>query len=92
MLRQSLKTFCDTQIPPVTLHIAMLTTMVIKMITINKIMMTTIFSRKGKTCPFWIVSVGLSCSTFKDDNVKEKNYENDFQSEGNKLCFLLMVL
>ena len=31
--------------------------------------------------------VGLSCSTFKDDNVKEKSQDNDFQSEGKNPCF-----
>ena len=30
----------------------------------------------------------LSCSTFKDENVKEKNYDNDVQSEGKTRCFL----
>ena len=53
----------------------------------NKIMLMTIFNRKGKTSAFLIVLVGLSCSTFKDDNVKEKNYDNDYQSEVKNQCF-----
>ena len=36
---------------------------------------------------FSLLFVGLSCSTFKDDNVKEKTQDNDFQSEGKNPCF-----
>ena len=42
----------------------------------------TVFNRRVKTNAFLMVLFSLSCSTFKDDNVKQKNYDNDFQSEG----------
>ena len=40
-----------------------------------------VFNRKGKTNGFLIVFIDLSSSTFKDEDVKEQNYDNDFQSE-----------
>ena len=46
-----------------------------------------VFNRKGKTNGFLIVFIDLSCSTFKDEDVKEQNYDTDFQSEGKNQWF-----
>ena len=46
-----------------------------------------VFNPKGKTNAFLIVFVGRSCSTFKDDKLEEKNYDDDFQSEGKNQWF-----
>ena len=46
-----------------------------------------VFNRKGKTNGFLIVFIDLSCSTFKDEDVKEQNYDTDFQSEGKNQRF-----
>ena len=51
-----------------------------------------VFNPKGKTNGFSIVFIGLGWSTFKDDQLEEKNYNNDFQSEAKNHWFLLMVL
>ena len=39
-----------------------------------------VFNPKGKTHGFFIVFIDLGWSTFKDDKLEEKNYDNDFQS------------
>ena len=46
-----------------------------------------VFNPKGKTNGFLIVFIDLSCATFKDEDVKEQNYNNDFQSEGKNQWF-----
>ena len=46
-----------------------------------------VFNPKGKTNGFLIAFVDHSSSTFKDDKLEEKNYDNDFQSEGKNQCF-----
>ena len=46
-----------------------------------------IFNPKGKTNGLLAVFIGLDWSTFKDDRLEEKNYNNDFQSEGKKQWF-----
>ena len=68
-------------------HIAMLTTMLIKMITINMILMVTFSIRREKPMVFWLFFIHLGWSTFKDDKLEEKNYDNDFQSEGKNQWF-----
>ena len=45
-------------------------------------MMLTSFNRKGKTCAFLTVLLGLICSMIKDDNLKENTNDDGFQSEG----------
>ena len=68
-------------------HIAMLTTMLIKMITINMILMITFSIRREKPMVFCLFFIHLGWSTFKDDKLEEKNYNNDFQSEGKNQWF-----
>ena len=46
-----------------------------------------VFNPKGKTNGFLIVFIDLGWSTFKDDTLEEKNYDDDFQSEGKTKCF-----
>ena len=46
-----------------------------------------VFNPKGKTNGFLIVFIDLGWSTFKDDKLEEKNYDNDFQSEGKNQWF-----
>ena len=46
-----------------------------------------VFNPKGKTNGFFVVFIGLGWSTFKDDQLEEKNYNNDFQSEGKNKRF-----
>ena len=46
-----------------------------------------VFNPKGKTNGFLFVFIGLGWSTFKDDQLEEKNYNNDFQSEGKNQWF-----
>ena len=40
-----------------------------------------VFNPKGKNNGFFIVFIDLGWSTFKDDKLEEKNYDDDFQSE-----------
>ena len=51
------------------------------MLTIKMIPMVTFSIRREKLNGFLIVFIDLGWSTFKDDKLEEKNYDNDFQSE-----------
>ena len=46
-----------------------------------------VFNPKVKTNGFLIVFIDRGWSTFKDDKLEEKNYDNDFQSEGKNQWF-----
>ena len=46
-----------------------------------------VFNPKGKNNGFFIVFIDLGWSTFKDDQLEEKNYNNDFQSESKNQRF-----
>ena len=46
-----------------------------------------VFNPKGKTNVFLIVFIDLGWSTFKDAKLEEKNYDDDFQSEGKNQWF-----
>ena len=46
-----------------------------------------VFNPKGKTNGFLFVFIDLGWSTFKDDKLEEKNYDDDFQSEGKNQWF-----
>ena len=41
-----------------------------------------VFNPKGKNQWFFVVFIDLGWSTFKDDKLEEKNYDDDLQSEG----------
>ena len=66
---------------PTTPHIDILMTILIKMLTIKMIPMVTFSIRREKPKVFLIVFIDLGWSTFIDDQLEEKNYNNDFQSE-----------
>ena len=62
-------------------------TILIKMLTIKNDPDGDVFNPKRKTNGFLIVFIDLGWSTFKDDQLEEKNYNNDFQSEGKNQWF-----
>ena len=72
---------------PTTPHIDILMTILIKMLTIKMIPMVTFAIRKEKPMVFSLFLIHLGWSTFKDDKLEEKNYDNDFQSEGKNQWF-----
>ena len=46
-----------------------------------------VFNPKRKTNVFLFVFIDLGWSTFKDNKLEEKNYDNEFQSEGKNQWF-----
>ncbi len=59
----------------------------LKMINLKRKTITTIFNPKVKTNGFLIVFIDRGWSTFKDEKLEEKNYDDDFQSEGKNQRF-----
>ena len=50
-----------------------------------------VFNPKRKTNRFLIVFIDLGWSTSKDDKLEEKNYGDDFQSEGKNNVFSMVL-
>ena len=50
-----------------------------------------VFNPKGKTNGFLIIFINPCWSTFTDDKLEEKNYDNDFQSESKTKSFSVVL-
>ena len=50
-----------------------------------------VFNPNRKNKGFLTLFIDLGWSTFKDDKLEEKNYDDDFQSEGKSKRFLMVL-